>query len=102
MKESKHLMQSISQFLIDLDGGWYTVETCFCDEPYTHFISSVQFSRERTLCDFVKKALTMVCVQAFTNCFISNVYDDRDHQTLHFDHSLDDFDLHTWSQLYMK
>ena len=30
---------------VDLDGSWCTVETFWYDEPHTHFISSIQFSR---------------------------------------------------------
>ena len=30
-------------------GIWFTVETCWCDNLHTHFISSIEYSRERSL-----------------------------------------------------
>ena len=48
-QECKKAKTSVPIIWIDLDGIWYTIELCCCDEPQTHFISSVQYSRERTL-----------------------------------------------------
>ena len=52
MQESKNFCGNyITKFLINLDEMWSTVETDGCDEPRspTYFISSIQYSRERTL-----------------------------------------------------
>ena len=40
---------SAAIFSFDLDGSRCTVETCWRDEPRTHFIPSIQYSRERAL-----------------------------------------------------
>ena len=39
----------LRKFVNNLNGIWYTVETCWYDEPYIHFMLSTQYSRERTL-----------------------------------------------------
>ena len=39
----------LTKFTIKLDRIWYAVETCWCDQPHSHFISSVQYSRDRPL-----------------------------------------------------
>ena len=31
-----------TKYSLDLNGIWYTVYTCWCDDPQTHFISSIQ------------------------------------------------------------
>ena len=41
----------LKKFSIDLNRIWHTVVICWCDEPYTHFISSIQW-REPYLSDF--------------------------------------------------
>ena len=64
MWESKHFHANyLTKFSIDLDGIFYTVETRRCDEPHTHFISSIQYSRERTLLVwfFFKKINIALC-----------------------------------------
>ena len=33
----------------DVNGMWYTAEMCWCGESPTHFVASIQCSRERTL-----------------------------------------------------
>ena len=45
-KKAKSSVHSISQ---SLNGIWCTVQTCWCNEPHTHYISFIQYSRERTL-----------------------------------------------------
>ena len=41
-RKAKTAAPNISQkFSVDLDGMWYTVETYWCGEPLTHFISSI-------------------------------------------------------------
>ena len=48
LKESKKFSTNIlTKFSIDFDGLWYTAETCWCDEPHTHFIWSIQYSRDK-------------------------------------------------------
>ena len=50
MRESKHFYgKYLTKVSISLKGIWYTVETCWCNEPHIHFISSIQYSRERNL-----------------------------------------------------
>ena len=38
-----------TEFSIDLKRIWNSVDTCWCIEPHTHVISSVEYSMERTL-----------------------------------------------------
>ena len=40
-----------------LNGIWYAVQTCYCGESYTHFISSNQYSRERSQITWISIAL---------------------------------------------
>ena len=53
MWERKNFCASyLTKFSIGLSGIWYSVETCWSDEPHTHhpcFISSILYWRERTL-----------------------------------------------------
>ena len=56
VQESKSLYPScVTKFPNKLDGIWNTVETCWCGEPHTHFILSIQYLRERTLLTQLKK-----------------------------------------------
>ena len=56
---------------------WHTLEIRWYDEPHTHCISSVQYSRESSPLMsflkniFVKKLLTLTCIQTFTDQFLS-------------------------------
>ena len=55
-RNQKLLNLVLTKFSIDLNGIWDTIEICWCDDPHTHFILSVQYPRERTyVCDFVQK-----------------------------------------------
>ena len=50
VRESKIVWANyLRKFSIDSNGIWYTVETCWCDGPHTHFIQSIHYWRERTL-----------------------------------------------------
>ena len=64
MQESKTFCTNfLRKVAIDLDGILYTIETCRCDEPHTHFmISHVLKSqgKEPYLYDFEKKPNTLV------------------------------------------
>ena len=48
-KKAKTSVPIISQFSINLNGLWYTIQTCWCEEPHNHFILNIQCSRERSL-----------------------------------------------------
>ena len=49
-EKAKQLLTNYpTKFLINLNGIWYTVETCWCDEPHTQFITSFEYSWEGTL-----------------------------------------------------
>ena len=48
-KKNKLLQQLSSKCLIHWDGIWSIVETCWSNEAHTHFITSHQYSKERTL-----------------------------------------------------
>ena len=40
MREGKNSSTNyLTKFSMDLNGIWHTVETCWCDETHTHFIS---------------------------------------------------------------
>ena len=40
--ESKNCCANyLTKFSVDMNGIWYTVQTCWCHEPHTHFISSI-------------------------------------------------------------
>ena len=39
----------LTKFSTDLNGILCTLEICLCDEPHTHFVSSIQYSRERII-----------------------------------------------------
>ena len=44
MRESKNLCTNyLTKFSNDLDGIWYTVETCSCLNPIVIFVSSIQY-----------------------------------------------------------
>ena len=80
---------------------WSTIETCWRDEPHTHFIIPFYIQgREPYLYDFVKKTLMVACIQTFTTNFFLTWYDDKDHEALHFD--MDDLDIPSRSQLCKK
>ena len=49
VRKSKTFCANLSQCLSHLNGIWCTIETCGCDEPHTHFILSIEYSRKRTL-----------------------------------------------------
>ena len=45
----------LTKLSIDLNGIWHTFNTCWYHEPHTHFMSSSQYSRERTLLTWFHK-----------------------------------------------
>ena len=50
MRENKNLCANyFAKFSIDFDRMCSTVETFVWDEPHTHFMSSIQYSKERTM-----------------------------------------------------
>ena len=48
-KEPNFCSSYLTKISVNLDGIWYTFETCWCDEPHTNFISSILYLRERSL-----------------------------------------------------
>ena len=48
-RKPKTAVPVISQFLIDVDGIWCTVETCWCNKFHTHLITSILYSKESIL-----------------------------------------------------
>ena len=73
VRDSKTFCSSyFTHHSIDLDWFWYTVETCLCDEPHTHFISSHQCSRERTYSiSLEQQFLTFAVIRYFRPIFIT-------------------------------
>ena len=60
VRESKNFCANyLSKFLIDLNWIWYTIETCWCDEPHIHSMLSIEHSSETylyyKLYDVIKK-----------------------------------------------
>ena len=80
MQESKNVCANyLTKFSIDLNGTWYTVETCWCNDPHAYSFScpfNIQ-GREPYLNDLKKKkkkkTVTLVCIQTFTDRFLSNL-----------------------------
>ena len=50
MRERKILCTNdLTKFLVDLDGIWFAIETCWSGAFYTHSILSDQYSKENTV-----------------------------------------------------
>ena len=57
-----------------LDGILSTIETCWCAEPHTEFLSLIQYSRGKnpTYVILLQHNLTLVRIQTFIDQFFSN------------------------------
>ena len=62
----------LMKFSIDVDGIWYTVETCWSDELHTLSLWSDWYWRERNSCGSVKKNFSVGLFQTFTDRLLSN------------------------------
>ena len=80
-EKDKFCINYLTKFEIDLNGIWYAFETCWLDEPHTHYIiSSIEYSRKRTLIyDFVNNFERWLVFRHLQMDFFQTSYDDRDH-----------------------
>ena len=65
--ESKNWANYGIKFWLDLNGIWYTVETCWSNEPHSDLILSSQYSIERSL-------LLWFCKRKFDVGLYSDIY----------------------------
>ena len=101
VQENKNFCTSyVSKVLVDLNGIWSTFETCWCDNLILILFCPFNVrGKEPYLRGCIKKSNMGLCSQTD---FFQTLYGDRDHKTLQFDISLEDFDLHSRSHLYEK
>ena len=99
MRESKTCTKYLTDFLMDFDRIWSAVWDLMVSWSSLSFCLSCLISiqgREPNLNEFVEaeKKLVLACSQIFTYWFSSQArYDDRHHQTVYCDTSLNDLDL---------
>ena len=85
---------------MDMQGNWYTVGTCWSDEPHSHFVLYNQYSKEKNpTCVISSRKLShwLAFGHSLTSYF-RTWYSYGDHLAEHFDTSLDDLDLKSRSQ----
>ena len=86
----------------DLNGMWYTVESCWCNESHTHFVHTICKGENAIYVILLRKKERRLVFRHLQRNFFQIWYDNRDIKALHFDTSWDDLDIHSRSQLYDK